>query len=93
MGNPTSQEWPEMKLLPNAELFLAGLPLRRNLGQILDNSIPNSAWVELMPKLLRWNPHLQLSANEAVNEPIFSGISAQEAKNQCLPKLVLNEAH
>jgi serine/threonine protein kinase len=93
MENPTSQEWPEMKLLPNAELFLVGLPLRRHLGEFLENSIPNSAWVELILKLLKWNPQHRLSANETLNEPLFSGIAAWEAKHQCLPKLVLNQAH
>jgi hypothetical protein len=67
IGNLTSQEWPEIKLLPNAELFFAARLFLQNFSELWGNLIPNSAGVLLILKLPKLNPHNQLSLNKALN--------------------------
>jgi serine/threonine protein kinase len=96
MGTPTDAEWPAMSELPNTSMFVVGIPIRRDIRQSLEDRFKDrepavpSEYIDLMIKMLRWNPKDRITAEQALADPLLQGIEEIGPK---LPFLMSQEDH
>jgi serine/threonine protein kinase len=76
MGTPTTAEWPEMAGLPNTPLFLSRKTVTRDLRQVLRERMgdANEAYIDLIARMLTWNPNDRITAAEALKHRVFAEV-------------------
>jgi serine/threonine protein kinase len=71
IGAPTVKDWPRMLGLPNSALFLQVKGIEGDLRKVMKERICDEDYVELMWKMLRWDPEQRITAENALEEPVF----------------------
>ena len=82
LGTPTEEEWPE---ITTYQSYSPDFPKwsRKNLSDIIKTSDPQA--IDLISKMLKYNPIERISAKEALNHPYFADLS-QTIKDTCCPR-------
>ena len=81
LGTPTEDIWPEVTSFPN---YSSDFPrwAKKDLSEIINTTDPNA--IDLIEKMLKYNPLERISAKEALNHPYFADLS-QAIKDTCCP--------
>jgi serine/threonine protein kinase len=82
IGAPSAAEWPEMRRLPNAPMFLprqrkerrAKDELRARMGPNADTD-----YIDLIARMLEWSPAARITAEEALRHRAFREIAPRWA--------------
>ena len=85
LGTPTEEVWPEVTTLPSYSPDFPRWP-KKDLSEIVHTADPNA--VDLIDKMLKYNPSDRISAREALSHPYFDDLS-QAIKDTCCPKEIL----
>lgn len=68
LGTPTDQDWPEMSTLP--DYFHLPKHPKQPLQSIFTAASPEA--IDLLGKMLTWNPNKRITAADALNHPFFT---------------------
>ncbi|PVU97964.1 hypothetical protein BB561_000214 [Smittium simulii] len=82
LGTPTDEEWPEMSKLPNFIEFNK-FP-KANFAELF--TAADSYALDLLAKMLTYNPNKRISAQEALAHPYFSNFP-RPTSHEKLPKI------
>ena len=88
LGTPTEEEWPAVVTYPN---FSQDFPKwsKKSLGEIINTT--DQLAVDLLERMLVYDPARRISAREALDHPYFADLS-QTIKDTCRPiEISLND--
>jgi serine/threonine protein kinase len=81
LGTPTEETWPGVNELPGYKATFQKWP-RRPLSEVIPNADPLG--IDLVEKMLEYDPVKRISAKMALDHPYFSDLSAS-VKDACRP--------
>jgi serine/threonine protein kinase len=97
IGTPAPADWPAIARLPNAVLYLPRRPIARAdfraallaRAQKAAGADPTAtqAYVDLMLQMLQWNPKRRVTAERALEHPLFAKVPREEGV------IVMKELH
>lgn len=85
LGTPQEKDWPNHTLLPSYLEFETTSAL--DLQKVFSNTDPGDHGIDLLSKMLIFNPNTRITAEQALNHPYFSSAPvASEPGNTPRPK-------
>ena len=82
LGTPTDQEWPGVSQFPDYNAHCRTFYQRRDLATVMPGADP--LLIDLISRLLIYDPAYRLSAIDALNHPYFNNLDSR-VKQVCYP--------
>ena len=71
LGTPSQEEWPELKTFKNYQSMIPSYPRKQLKESIADLSL-NEAGIDLLSRMLIYDPAKRITAKSALEHPFFS---------------------
>jgi serine/threonine protein kinase len=77
LGTPSEEMWPGVRELPDHKNTFPNWP-RRSIGETVPKLDPLG--IDLLSKMLTYEPSCRISARDALNHPYFDALSEQDKR-------------